>query len=115
MIEEFTMKRVYVADSVPMAWHISNVLEQYGIEALIKNDRLYSVAGEVPVNECLPEVWVKNDLDYSRAERILRELESSPKAEEKEWVCGACGEENGGNFDLCWNCQHARTAVGEAG
>lgn len=107
------MKQVYTADSVPMAWHMANVLEQYGIQALVRNDQLYSVAGEVPINECLPEVWVKNDLDCTRAKQILRELESPQQTEEKAWTCGGCGEENGGNFDLCWNCQHAREAIGE--
>jgi DNA-directed RNA polymerase subunit RPC12/RpoP len=25
------------------------------------------------------------------------------------WVCPKCGEENPGNFDVCWKCQGART------
>jgi len=73
------MKQVYTADSVPMAWHMANVLEYHGIQALVKNDKLYSVAGEIPFIECLPEVWVQNDLDYIRAGQIIKELESTAK------------------------------------
>ena len=111
---EFRMKRVYAAASVPMAWHMANVLEYHGIEALVKNDQLYSVAGEVPVNECMPEVWVRNDLDYIRAEQIIKELESGSKIEEPDWHCRVCAEDNGGNFDLCWNCQAQRLASSDA-
>ena len=108
------MKRVYTADSVPMAWHIANVLENHDIQALVKNDRLHSVAGEVPVNECMPEVWVRNDLDYIRAEQIITELESTAEIEEPDWRCRTCAEENAGNFDLCWNCQAQRLASSDA-
>lgn len=23
-----------------------------------------------------------------------------------DWQCAGCGEENPGNFDICWNCGH---------
>jgi len=108
------MKQVYTADSVPMAWHMANVLEYHGIQALVKNDKLYSVAGEIPFIECLLEVWVQNDQDYIRAGQIIKELESTAKTEEPDWHCRACAEENAGNFDLCWNCQAERVASGDA-
>ncbi|HAT26768.1 MAG TPA: hypothetical protein DCS89_07135 [Gammaproteobacteria bacterium] len=108
------MQRIYVADSVPMAWHMANVLEHQGIQALVKNDRLYSVAGAVPINECMPEVWIRNDLDYIRAGRIIKEFESSAIIEEPDWWCRACAEVNAGNFDLCWNCQTERLASSDA-
>jgi predicted RNA-binding Zn-ribbon protein involved in translation (DUF1610 family) len=30
------------------------------------------------------------------------------------WVCPKCGEENPGNFDMCWKCQGARAGADEA-
>jgi hypothetical protein len=99
------MKRVYTTDSVAMAWHIRNVLEQYGIDALVKNDKLYAIAGEVPLTECMPEVWVK-PLEYIRAEQIIRELESDAPPDGPDWLCENCGESNAASFDICWNCQH---------
>jgi hypothetical protein len=31
------------------------------------------------------------------------------------WHCGACGEENPGNFDVCWQCQSPRPPPPSAG
>ena len=73
------MKRVYSTEILANAWHIRNVLEQYDIESVIRNENLFSVAGEVPFIECMPEVWVK-PLYYRRAKQIIAELESSSQA-----------------------------------
>lgn len=103
------MKRVYTTDSVAMAWHMRNVLEQHDIGAQVRNDNLYSVAGELPVHECQPEVWVK-PLDFRRAEQIIRELELSADRQQEgpEWICAHCQENSLDTFDICWNCQHPR-------
>lgn len=98
------MKRVYSSDTVALAWHIRNLLEQHNIHATVKNEQLYSVAGEVPLGECMPEVWV-DDLVFSRAEKIIRDVENSTETEGDDWVCENCKESNGANFGLCWNCQ----------
>lgn len=101
------MKRVYSTDNVAMAWHMRNVLQQHGIEAQVRNVNLYSVAGEIPINECQPEVWVGN-LDFARSEQLIREVESDPVGEGPDWICEHCGENNLDTFDICWNCQHSR-------
>lgn len=71
---------------------------------LLKNENLLSVAGEVPVTECLPEVWLINEEDLVRAQAILAEISSSAEGEAKDWLCEGCGETNGANFGSCWNC-----------
>jgi len=98
------MKRIYTADSVAMAWHIRNVLEQHGIYAEVKNERLGSIAGETPITESMPEVWVK-PLYAKRAEQILKELSDDVSIDGEDWSCSSCGEENAPSFDVCWNCQ----------
>jgi hypothetical protein len=98
------MKRVYTADSIAMAWHIRNVLEQHDIASTVRNDKLYSAAGELPVTECLPQVWVSHNLDVKRAEQIVYDL-NFDEEELPDWKCTACSEDNAGNFDICWNCQ----------
>ena len=82
-----------------------NVLEQHQIDAIVKNDTLYSVSGEVPFVECLTEVWVKQNLDFQRAERIIRELELQAEDPGPDWLCTNCGEESTGSFAICWNCE----------
>jgi hypothetical protein len=31
------------------------------------------------------------------------------RAESDRWACPQCGEENPGNFEMCWSCQAGRT------
>lgn len=98
------MQKVYTTDSVAMAWHLRNVLEQHDIDTQIRNANLYSVAGELPINECLPELWVR-PLDLKRAEQLIRESQLESEDLGPDWQCPACGEMNASTFDLCWNCQ----------
>ncbi|MBM87043.1 MAG: hypothetical protein CMQ41_01560 [Gammaproteobacteria bacterium] len=100
------MKRIYTADSIAMAWHMRNVLEQHDIYAQVKNEGLSSIAGETPITEILPEVWVK-PLYAKRAEQIVKEIINSEELENESWICKSCGEDSLGIFDICWNCQTA--------
>ena len=86
---------------------MKNMLEQQGIEVETRNDRLYSVAGELPVTECMGEVWVVSALYYQTAERLVSEMELASLPEFDAWVCHACHEKVDGTFAVCWNCQAA--------
>lgn len=101
------MKRIYSNQNAALAWHIHNLLQQQGVDTEIRNDKLYSVAGELPPAECMAEVWVRNPLHYDRAERLVREAENLDEqdVDAEDWTCRHCGETNAGNFDICWNCQ----------
>jgi hypothetical protein len=35
------------------------------------------------------------------------------RSETERWACAQCGEENPGNFEMCWNCQATRVAGSE--
>ena len=102
------MKKVYSNNNIALVWHVKNMLEQQGIEVITRNDRLYSIAGEIPVTECMGEVWVVNALYYQYAERLVDEMEN-PEVEESrdvaDWTCNACGEQIASTFAVCWNCQ----------
>jgi hypothetical protein len=99
------MKRVYTADSAAMAWHIKNVLEHNNIDAIVRNEGLMSVAGEVPITECQPQVWVLNNLYEKLAEQIIKEAVGGQVIEGPDWICRNCNESNAANFAICWNCQ----------
>lgn len=98
------MKKVYSTEILANAWNIRNVLEQHGIESVVKNENLFSVSGEVPFLECLPEVWVK-PLYFVRATQIIAEIESSSEDSGPDWVCTDCGESNLSNYSICWSCE----------
>jgi len=101
------MKRVYSDNNVAMVWHVRNMLQAQDIDVEVRNDRLYTVAGEVPITECMAEVWVKNPLFYRLAEQLISEMKSGPEETLPDWQCASCGENNAGCFAVCWNCQHA--------
>jgi hypothetical protein len=98
------MKKVYSTEILANAWNIKNVLEQHDIEAVIKNENLFSVSGEVPFLECLPQIWVK-PLDFVRAKQIIADLDASSEEVGPDWVCASCGESNLNNYAICWSCE----------
>ena len=85
-----------------LAGHILSLLESNHIECHLRNFTLGGGIGELPVNECWPQVWVNDDRDASLAKRIitaaLAEAEPGPA-----WQC-QCGEQIEGQFDICWSC-----------
>ena len=99
------MKRVYSSYNLAAVHHARNVLDAAGIRAVVKNQYLSSAMGDLPPAECQPELWVLNEQDALRAERLLL----APRAQEPDWTCG-CGEKLGAQFTQCWRCGAYRAA-----
>ena len=100
------MKRLTSSESLAYLGHLKNLLEQSGINCVIKNEQLSGGLGEIPFLECLPELWVVSDHQLARAQSLLEELEqASPSA--PTWRCTVCGETNEGQFAVCWRCGRA--------
>ena len=105
------MKRLVTHESLAYVGHLKNLLEQSEIACFIRNDQLSGGLGEIPFLDCLPELWVTRDEDLARAEAVLEAVKKAP-AECEEWRCTLCGENNEGQFALCWQCGGADTSVG---
>jgi hypothetical protein len=103
------MKKLTSADSLITINHYKNLLESEGIPAVIRNEHLGGVLGEMPFTEVWPQLWIMNDLDYDRALQLIDKAvtDESPTT---PWTCGKCGEENEGQFSACWKCSAAHTA-----
>ncbi len=75
-----------------------------------------SIAGEIPPDQALPEVWVEDDSQLDAARALLGQLRHPPQ---RHWVCRHCHERIDGPFEQCWNCgaamprydRDARTAL----
>ena len=93
------MKRIYSSFNLQAVHHARNLLEADGIRAVVRNEVLSSAMGELPPAECQAEVWVVDDADAVRAERILL----AGPAQGPDWRCG-CGEVLGAQFTQCWRC-----------
>ncbi len=104
------MRKVYSHESLVMVNHLRNVLEAQGVAALVRNDRLMGVLGEVPFVECWPQLWVVQDHQATRAEQLILEALEEPDPALADWTCGACGEQVDAAFGLCWNCGAEPTA-----
>jgi hypothetical protein len=95
------VRRVYSSFDLVAVHHARNLLESEGIRAEVRNERLASAMGELPPAECQAEVWVMDEGDAQRAERLLREGRPVTGA---AWNCPACGERLEPQFTQCWRC-----------
>ena len=71
------MKRVYVATTPVDAQFVKAFLESAGIVANVRGEHLFALRGSVPMtDETLPSVWIEDDEDLDRAQRLLVQLEA---------------------------------------
>ncbi len=94
------MQRVAQAPNGFIATLWADALKAEGIEACVQRQYLSSAAGELPPDQCLPEVWIENPRHVERAELVLHHLQHMPQ---QRWLC-RCGELVEGGFQQCWNC-----------
>ena len=96
------MKKVHAAATLAEAHLLVDLLADRGIRARIFNANASSLAGELPIEAALPQVWVDDSAHADRARGVIDEFQRLPAQPTRK--CSACGEENPGSFDLCWNC-----------
>jgi rubrerythrin len=101
------MKRLVQAPTVAVATLWADLLAQGGIEATVLRAYASAIAGEIPPDQALPEVWVLDDAEHARARALLDQLQHLPW---QHWRCPACGESVDGPFEQCWNCGAAKPA-----
>ena len=99
------MKRLLAAPNLALAPLWADQLSGAGIAASVQRIWAGSIAGEIPVDQALPEVWVMDDARHAEALQLLHELRNPPW---RRWACRGCGEIVEGPFEQCWNCGAAR-------
>lgn len=100
------MHCVLRSDDLFVMQRAKDVLEAKGITCLIKNQFASGAMGEIPPQDCIPELWLLDESWAPRAERILAELDERPQ--QGAWHCPQCRELNEAQFAICWNCQDSR-------
>ena len=96
------MKRLASAPNLAIATLWSDLLTQEGFECTVQRRFASSIAGEIPPDQALPEVWLVDDARLEAAQARLAELRRPLK--ERRWVCRQCQELVEGPFEQCWNC-----------
>jgi len=102
------MQKIYTSPDRIMVFHCKNLLESHNIECVVKNEFLAGAAGEIPPNECWPELWVKNVQQYKDAMQILNSNCLITDKKLPIWKCTKCGEKLEGQFTTCWRCGENR-------
>ncbi|MFT5352126.1 MAG: hypothetical protein ACI909_000503 [Planctomycetota bacterium] len=97
------MKKVHSAENSIELGFVMGMLEQDGIHCIVRNQNLAGALGEIPPQECWPEVWITNDIELERAKKIVKFALSPPANSTVPWYC-ACGEKIEGQFTACWKC-----------
>lgn len=95
------MRRLAQAPNAALATLWVDLLGQAGIEASVQRYFASSIAGDIPPDQALPEIWVHDDEQFERAKTTLAELQHPAW---RHWVCRGCGERIDGPFDSCWRC-----------
>ena len=94
------MRKLAQAPNIAIATLWADMLSQAGVAASVQRYFLSGIAGDLPPDQCLPEVWVTHDDQEARAKTLLHELQNLPQ---RRWVC-SCGERVEGGFEQCWQC-----------
>ncbi|WP_418315859.1 putative signal transducing protein [Piscinibacter sakaiensis] len=92
-----------IAPNLALATLWSDWLCQAGIPTTVQRVWASSIAGELPPDQTLPELWVENDADLERAATLLEAFKHPPS---QTWACPNCKEIIDGPFEQCWNCGH---------
>ncbi len=94
------MLRLTQAPNLAIATLWADALAAEGVATSVQRQYLVGLAGEMPPDQCLPEVWIDDARQEDHARALLRALQNPPQ---QRWVC-ACGERVEGGFEQCWNC-----------
>ncbi|PMR76213.1 putative signal transducing protein [Billgrantia endophytica] len=103
---EFQYVRVFAHSNGLLVSHVRNVLAAAGISVELRNMTLGGGAGELPLGECEPEVWVAPH-NREHAEAVIH-VAMTGGGDRPAWTCPGCGEDLEGAFETCWQCGSAR-------
>lgn len=95
------MYRLLRAPNITLAQIWADLLCEAGMPATVERRHLTSLAGELPPDQCQPEIWLRHAEHEARARQLIDDWERMPQ---RHWFCRRCGEEIEGGFEQCWNC-----------
>ena len=90
------MRRIAQAPNIAIASLWADALRQAGFSASVQRYFLSGVAGELPPDQCLPEVWLTHDHEEPQAKALLHDLRNRPQ---RRWVCSHASGEQHPNAD----------------
>lgn len=104
------MQKVYEHEQLLWVAQAQQILAAADVACSIRNEFSSNVMGEIPFVEVWPELWIHDPGQAPKADALLKQWLKTMRESERtsqdlpNWICGACGEENEGQFALCWSC-----------
>ncbi len=102
------MRRLTQAPNIAVAQLWCDMLCQAGFDTTVQRYFISSIAGDVPPDQCAPELWLTDAAQYDAALVALHTIRSP---QQRRWVCAGCAELVEGGFTQCWNCGLLEGAV----
>jgi len=87
---------------------LKSAMEEESIYCMVRNELLTIGKGDIPATECIPELWILDDKDYSKAQKIVDDWRRSDIKPHASWLCPQCKETLEGQFTSCWKCGNER-------
>ena len=101
MDDTLPMQRLTTAPNLALATLWADFLCHAGVPTTVQRQYTSSIAGEVPPDQALPELWVQDAALLEQARTLLHVLRHPPH---RCWACPGCRELIDGPFEECWNC-----------
>ena len=98
------MKRLAQAPNLAIATLWADMLTGAGLAVTVQRAFAAGIAGEIPPDQALPELWLVDPAQLPAAQALLHQLQNPP---ERRWACPGCAEVIDGPFETCWNCGSA--------
>ena len=96
------MIKLYTHENRMILYNVKNLLQEAGIETVVRNEFAGGGVGDLPAFDTWPELWLEDESQLEQARAVLGKLERG--ARDAEWVCRACREPNHESFQICWRC-----------
>ncbi|MEA3122744.1 MAG: hypothetical protein QOH33_2334 [Paraburkholderia sp.] len=93
--------------------HWVNLLTVAGIPCELHNRYLNGALGEIPADQCAPELWLVDERDEAIARKLIEAAVNGPPPGGAPWRCQRCGETLEAQFTVCWQCGTARNPYGD--
>jgi len=95
------MMRLAQAPNLAIATLWADVLKDAGVSVTVQRAYASGIAGEIPPDQALPELWLDEPAQAPLARQLLHSLQHPPR---RSWACRGCGELIDGAFSQCWQC-----------
>src|ERR1700754_4379903 len=105
------MIKLLRAPNLLIGQHWVNLLATAGIACELHNRYLNGALGDIPADQCAPELWLVGERDGGVARRLIETARRGPAAGAPGWRCARCGETLEAQFTVCWQCGTPRNPL----